>query len=216
MIAIDNLYKSYDNGLVKAVNGISLFVAKGETVSLMGPSGCGKSTLLNLIGALDFADKGDILVNGIPIQNHKPLHNFRSRMVGFVFQFHHLIPSLTILENVELPLYANKISSQDRKEKAVKCLSAVGLEKRLNFYPNRVSGGERQRTAIARSLINDPQIILADEPTGSVDTVTGEKVISLLIDYCKKNTVTMILATHNPMIDRMTERTVHMQDGVIV
>lgn len=215
MIQIKNLYKSYEKGKVKALNNLSMSISPGEIIALMGPSGCGKSTLLNIIGALDAPDSGQLLIANKPIVQYRPYNKYRSTMVGFIFQFHHLIPSLTLLENVELPMYTGKKYSSGRERMAKKMLYETGLRHRINSYPNNISGGERQRTAIARSLVNDPKIILADEPTGSIDSQTGEKVISFLIEQCRNKEITLIMATHNPVISEMAQKIFHMRDGQI-
>lgn len=213
MIKLKNLIKSYEKGTVKALNNLSLTISKGEITALMGPSGCGKSTLLNIIGALDVPDSGEVIVQNRPMAEYRPYNKYRSDMVGFIFQSHHLIPSLTLLENVELPMYSKKTSPAARRKTATKMLREMELHHRADFYPNNVSGGERQRAAIARSMVNGPKIILADEPTGSIDSKTGERVVSFLIDHCLNNSVTLVMATHNPMIAAMTQRMISMRDG---
>jgi putative ABC transport system ATP-binding protein len=215
MIAVRDLVKHYDGGLVKALNGVSFEIEKGEVVSIMGPSGCGKSTLLNLLGTLDTPTSGEILIDGRSISTYKPLDSFRSRTMGFVFQFHHLIPGMSLLENTELPMYPLGISRKAMREKATEMLVRVGLEERMHFLPTKVSGGERQRAAIARALVNEPAIILADEPTGSVDTETGTAILSYLVDLCHSNGVTMVIATHNREIGDGTDRVLLMKDGAM-
>jgi putative ABC transport system ATP-binding protein len=216
MIIARDLVKHYDGGLVKALNGVSFEVAKGEVVAIMGPSGCGKSTLLNLLGTLDTPTSGEILIDGRSISTYKPLDRFRSRTMGFVFQFHHLIPGMSLLENTELPMYPLGISRKAMREKATEMLVRVGLEERMHFVPTKVSGGERQRAAIARALVNEPAIILADEPTGSVDTETGTVILDYLVGLCHSRGVTMLIATHNPGIAGGSDRVLHMRDGVLV
>jgi putative ABC transport system ATP-binding protein len=215
MIVVRDLIKHYDDGLVKALNGISFEVARGEVVSLMGPSGCGKSTLLNLLGTLDTPTSGEILIDGKSMSTYRPLHRFRARTVGFIFQFHHLIPGLSLLENAELPMYSTGISRRAMREKATQTLVKMGLADRMDFLPTKVSGGERQRAAIARALVNDPSIILADEPTGSVDTETGKAILDYLIHLCDTQGVTMLIATHNRDIAADTHRILQMRDGVL-
>lgn len=215
MIRIDRLTKFYEDGSVLALHEMSFSVHSGEILALMGPSGCGKSTLLNLIGSLDRPDSGAIYVHGKPIQDYRPFRHYRNRMVGFVFQFHHLLPSLTLMENVMLPMFTRKMADSERKRKASELLAATGLKHRMHFYPARVSGGERQRAAIARALVNEPRIILADEPTGSIDSHTGDKVISFLIDYCLARSITLIMATHNQRVANMAQRILFMRDGRI-
>ena len=215
MIRVANLVKHYERGLVKALNGLSFDVAKGEIVAIMGPSGCGKSTLLNLIGTLDLPTSGEIRIDGKNSLDYRPFDRFRAEMVGFVFQFHHLIPSLTLQENVELPMYSLPVSKKTRRRKALEIMRIMGLAERLNFLLTRVSGGERQRAAIARAIVNDPRIILADEPTGSVDTETGSRILEFLVKRCRDRDITMLLATHNEEIAAKFDRTIHIKNGLI-
>jgi len=215
MIVAKNLVKHYDGGLVKALNGVSFEVEKGAVAALMGPSGCGKSTLLNLVGALDTPTSGEILIDGRDISSYEPLDRFRARTIGFVFQFHHLIPGLSLLENTELPMYPLGISKKEMKKRATEMLVKVGLVERMDFPPTKVSGGERQRAAIARALVNGPSIILADEPTGSVDTETGQAILDHLIHLCHSQGATMLIATHNQDIAARADRVLHMKDGVL-
>jgi len=215
MIIVDDLKKDYDGGLVQALRGVSLEIGKGEAVSVMGPSGCGKSTLLNLIGALDLPTAGEIRIDGRPLMDYRPFDSFRAKMIGFVFQFHHLIPNLTLLENVELPMYSFPIPKGERRKKAIRLLDEMGLEDRRHFLPTRVSGGERQRAAIARAIINDPSIILADEPTGSVDTFIGNQIIEFLLGLCREKRTTMIVATHNHELAARTDRIIRLRNGLI-
>lgn len=215
MIVVRDLVKHYDGGLVKALNGLSFEVERGEVVSIMGPSGCGKSTLLNLVGALDLPTSGDILIDGRSISTYRSLHHFRARTVGFIFQFHHLIPGLSLLENTELPMYSLGMSKKAMRAKATEMLVRVGLAERMGFPPTKVSGGERQRAAIARALVNDPAIILADEPTGSVDSETGKAILDHLIHLCRTHGVTMLIATHAREIAAHTDRILEIRDGVL-
>jgi ABC-type lipoprotein export system ATPase subunit len=213
MIDVRDIVKHYDRGLVRALDGVSFSVAGGEFVALMGPSGCGKSTLFNLIGALDRPTSGEIRVEGRPVASIAPLHRFRAETIGFVFQFHHLIPALTLLENVELPMYALPVGSRRRRERAGAILAAMGLAHRAAFLPTRVSGGERQRAAVARALVNEPRVLLADEPTGSVDSETGHRILALLVGRCRENGTTLLLATHNPEIAAAADRIVRLKNG---
>jgi putative ABC transport system ATP-binding protein len=215
MISVKNLKKVYDYGLVKALNGVSFEIEEGEAVSIMGPSGCGKSTLLNLIGTLDSPTEGEIWIGGKNIKDYSPMHAFRAKNIGFIFQFHHLIPNLSLLENVELPMFSLPIPKRLRRDKAIALLKEMDLEARMNFFPTRVSGGERQRAAIARAMMNDPQIILADEPTGSVDTVIGNKILDFLVSLCDKKKITMVIATHNHEVAAKTKRIIRMRNGQI-
>ena len=215
IIEIRGLKKSYDDGTIKALNGLNLEVKEGEFVSIMGPSGSGKSTLLNMIGALDIADEGTIKVAGIDLMKTSQLNEFRSKEIGFVFQMHNLIPNLTILENVEIPMYETDLSSNQMKDRAMELLKAVGLEDRADQIPTKLSGGQRQRVAIARALVNRPSIILADEPTGSLDSQTGDVILKLLRDLHEKENVTLVMVTHEPYVGNMAERIVNVLDGKI-
>jgi putative ABC transport system ATP-binding protein len=214
MIEVKDLKKYYDQGLVKALNGISFKVERGEIVSIMGPSGCGKSTLLNLIGTLDLPTEGEIWFDGKRIMEYRPMHAFRARTIGFVFQFHHLIPNLSLVENVELPMFSLPVSKRVRRNRAVDLLKEMGLQERMDSLPTKISGGERQRVAIARAMINDPQLILADEPTGSVDTTTGNRILDFLVNLCDQKKVTMIIATHNHEVAAKTNRVIKMRNGL--
>ena len=213
IIEIKNLKKSYDNGKIKALNGMDLIVKKGEFISIMGPSGSGKSSLLNMIGALDTADEGSIKVAGIDLMKTKNLNEFRSKEIGFVFQMHNLIPNLNVIENVEIPMFETKASSKEMRERALELLKSVNLEDKINQKPTKLSGGERQRVAIARALVNHPSIILADEPTGSLDSKTGEVILNLLKDLHSKENVTLVMVTHEPYVGNMAERIVNVLDG---
>lgn len=215
IIEIHDLKKSYDDGTIKALNGLNLEVKDGEFLSIMGPSGSGKSTLLNMIGALDVADEGSISVAGIDLMKTKELSKFRSKEIGFVFQMHNLIPNLTIRENVEIPMYGTDLTSSQMRERAMELLKAVGLEDRVDQIPTKLSGGERQRVAIARALVNRPSIILADEPTGSLDSQTGDVILKLLRDLHEKENVTLVMVTHEPYVGNMAERIVNVLDGKI-
>lgn len=215
IIEIKGLKKSYDNGKIKALNGMDLEVKKGEFISIMGPSGFGKSSLLNMIGALDVADEGSIKVDGIDLMKTKKLYEFRSKKIGFVFQMHNLIPNLSVLENVQIPMFETKTSSKDMKKRALELLKAVNLEDKINQKPTKLSGGERQRVAIARALVNHPSIILADEPTGSLDSKTGEVILNLLKELHSKENVTLVMVTHEPYVGQMAERIVTVLDGKV-
>lgn len=213
MIEVNNLAKTFEQGLVQALNGISFSVSEGEITSIMGPSGCGKSTLLKIIGTLDLGDSGELRINGKNILEYQPFCRFRANHLGFVFQFHHLLPSMTLWENVEVPLWSLPLSKEIRRDKAARLLRQMGLVDRMNFFPNRVSGGERQRTALARALVNDPMILLADEPTGSLDTDTGEEVLDFLLQKCRTQKITTIIATHNPEVAAKTDRIIRLRNG---
>ena len=215
IIEIRGLKKSYDNGKIKALNGMDLEVKIGEFISIMGPSGSGKSTLLNMIGALDTADEGYIKVADIDLRVTKNLNEFRSNEIGFVFQMHNLIPNLNVLENVQIPMFETKASSNEMNKRALELLKSVNLEDKINQKPTKLSGGERQRVAIARALVNHPSIILADEPTGALDSKTGEVILNLLKDLHTKENVTLVMVTHEPYVGKMAERIVTVLDGKI-
>jgi putative ABC transport system ATP-binding protein len=216
MIDVKGLKKSFEQGLVQALNGVSLSVKAGEIVSVMGPSGCGKSTLLKILGTLERRDEGEIWFNGKNIDTYQPYYQFRAHYLGFVFQFHHLIPSMTLWENVEIPLWSVAVTRKARREKAAHLLEKMGLSERMNFFPTRVSGGERQRAALARALVNDPKILLADEPTGSLDTVTGEEILDFLLHTCRARSITAIIATHNTEVAAKTDRIIRLRNGLLV
>ena len=215
-VEIKDLYKSYENGNIKALNGIDLTIKDGEFVSIIGPSGSGKSTLLNMLGALDIPDSGVINVAGQNLKSSKKLNEFRSEKIGFIFQLHNLIPNISVVENVEIPMYTQKMSSKDMRSKALKLLDDVGLRDKAEIKPNKLSGGERQRVAIARALANDPSIILADEPTGSLDAKTSSKILKQLIDLHEDKNVTLIIVTHDMDVAKLADRVIEVLDGEIV
>ena len=215
IIEIKDLKKRYDEGKIAALNGLDLKIKKGEFVSIMGPSGSGKSTLLNMIGALDTAESGQIKVAGIDLTVKKDLSQFRSQEIGFVFQMHNLIPNLNVQENVEIPMFENNLNSKQMQERALELLKAVGLEDKIRQTPNKLSGGERQRVAIARALVNHPSIILADEPTGSLDSKTGDIILKLLRDLHEQENVTLVMVTHEPYVAKMADRIVYVRDGKV-
>ena len=216
IIEIKGLKKSYDKGKITALNGIDLEIKKGEFVSIIGPSGSGKSTLLNMIGALDTAGEGSVEVASIDLTKTKDLSKFRSQEIGFVFQLHNLIPNLTVLENVQIPMIGTSISGKDMEKRALELLKSVDLEDRINQRPTKLSGGERQRVAIARALVNNPSIILADEPTGALDSKTGDIILDLLKNLHKKENVTLVMVTHEPYVANMADRIITVRDGKIL
>lgn len=215
VIEIHNLQKTYDKGKIKALNGIDLEIKKGEFISIMGPSGSGKSTLLNMIGALDRAEEGTIKVAGINLMKTRDLSEFRSQEIGFVFQMHNLVPNLSVLENVEIPMYETRVKSEEMRRRALELLEAVGLKDKADKNPTKLSGGERQRVAIARALVNHPSIILADEPTGALDSKTGDVILNLLKSLHSKEQVTLVMVTHEPYVAEMADRILHVLDGKI-
>ncbi len=212
-----DLTKIYGDGAeVRALDGVNLRIVQGEFVSVMGPSGSGKSTLLHLIGALDRPTSGQVIVAGQDLATVKNLDRFRSQTVGFVFQLHNLIPTLTALENVEIPLYEQRISARKRRERARELLELVGLGDRLRHLPNILSGGERQRVAVARALANRPAIVLADEPTGELDSVSAKEMINMMHKLNHELGTTFIVVTHDPAVARQTERILVLDSGRIV
>ncbi len=216
LLKVESVHKAYEGGLIPALKDVSLTLNRGETVVLMGPSGCGKSTLLNIIGSLDLPTSGSVDYVDEGISHIRPLSLFRREVIGFIFQAHHLLPVLTLQENVETPLLANSHISKDAREtKAAELLEVLGLGAKKASYANRVSGGERQRTAIARALVNDPLLILADEPTGSVDSKTADVILRTLISYTKEFNSTLLIATHDESIARLANRVIRMKDGQI-
>lgn len=215
-VEIKDLYKSYEKGKIKALNGINLTIKEGEFVSIIGPSGSGKSTLLNMLGALDIPDSGVINVAGKDLKSDKKLNKFRAEQIGFIFQLHNLIPNINVRENIEIPMYTQKLSSSKMKERALKLLEDVGLYDKADILPSKLSGGERQRVAIARALANNPSIILADEPTGSLDSKTSNKILKLLIDLHKDKKVTLIIVTHDMDVAKLADRYIEVLDGKII
>ena len=216
IVEIRDLYKSYEDGKIKALNGVNLTIEEGEFVSIIGPSGSGKSTLLNMLGALDVPDSGSIRVAGEDLVPSKKLNEFRATSIGFVFQLHNLIPNISVRENIEIPMYTQGLSSGEMKNKALKLLDDVGLKDKADIMPNKLSGGERQRVAIARALANDPSIILADEPTGSLDSKTSTRILRELIDLHEHKNVTLIIVTHDMDVAKLADRVIEVLDGEII
>ena len=210
-----NVTKHYDDGRIQALRGVDLAVNANEFLAITGPSGSGKSTLLQLLGGLDQPTSGDILFRGHNLANSFDLDSYRSRRVGFVFQAFHLLPTLRALENVQVPMFETTLGLREREAKAAELLREVGLEHRLQQYPNQLSAGERQRTAIARSLANDPEILLADEPTGNLDSENSAKIMALLMGIQAKRNMVLVIVTHESAIAQLAQRTIHIRDGRI-
>ncbi len=217
LVRTEGLTKIYGRAVkVYALMDVCITIAEGEMVAVMGPSGCGKSTLLNMLGALDRPTSGKVYVDGQDLAQVKNIDRFRSRTVGFVFQMHNLIPTLTALENVEVPMRGQGVSGRKRRRRAREVLGLVGLAGREKHLPSQLSGGERQRVAIARSLANEPRMILADEPTGNLDSVAGEELMQLLSRLNRERNTTIVVVTHDRRVSRATQRILHMIDGRIV
>jgi len=220
MISINHLSKSYYTDTLEtlALNNITLQIDRGEFVSVMGPSGCGKSTLLNMIGLLDTPTEGSIHINGEDFRNkkEKALARFRNQNLGFIFQSFHLIGDLPVIDNVELPLLYRGTGAKERRRKAEEALAQVELSHRKSHYPNQLSGGQRQRVAIARAIVGNPSILMADEPTGNLDSVLGNEVIQLLSDLNREHQVTIMMVTHDENMARKTHRIIRLYDGSLV
>jgi putative ABC transport system ATP-binding protein len=214
-----DIKKTYRMGrvFVPALQGVTFEVAEGEFVAIFGPSGGGKSTLLHILGALDRADEGEVFVDGVDLStlSDNELADVRLRKVGFVFQFFNLLPRLTALRNVELPLTLAEVSDKECHKKASEVLKLVGLEGRVDHRPTELSGGEQQRVAIARALVNDPIIILADEPTGNLDTKTGFEIVQLMKRLNEEKGQTFVVVTHDPAIAETADRIIYLEDGLI-
>ena len=216
IIETRDIYRIYGDGeAIHALDGVNLCVARGEFLAVMGPSGSGKSTLLNVIGALDRPTSGQVFVNGQDLATIRNVDRFRARTVGFIFQLHNLLPTLTALENVEVPMMGH-LGPRARRNRAKELLELVGLPDRMRHLPNQLSGGQRQRVAVARALANNPPLILADEPTGSLDTVSGQELLELLRSLNQSQRTTFVLVTHDPAVARQTRRVIVMADGRIV
>lgn len=221
MIILKDLEKVYttDEIETQALSGINLEVKEGEFLSVMGPSGCGKSTLLNMIGLLDNPTGGTVMIDGNEFEGwtDKSLASFRNEKLGFIFQSFHLINDLPVIDNVELPLlYRKGISGKQRRSMALEALERVGLSTRTRHYPTQLSGGQKQRVAIARAVVGQPRIILADEPTGNLDSKMGESIIGILEKLNKEDKATVIMVTHDELLSRRTDRVIHLFDGMQV
>jgi len=216
IVETNDLTRIYGDGeAIRALDGVTMRVGRGELVAVMGPSGSGKSTLLNIIGALDKPTSGQVFVDGQDMAKIRNKDKFRAKTVGFMFQLHNLLPTLTACENVEVPMMGY-MGKRLRRKRAQELLSLCGLADRMNHLPNQLSGGQRQRVAVARSLANNPPLVLADEPTGSLDTVSGQELLKLLRDLNQTQGTTFILVTHDPAVARQTRRVLVMADGKII
>lgn len=218
-VRAENLHKSYLLGAtaVGALRGVDLTVERGEFVALMGPSGCGKTTLLNLIGAIDVPSRGSLRVDDVPLEqlSEDQLSDLRRDKIGVVFQFYNLLPTLSARENVELPMQFRRTPRRQQQERALGLLERVGLKDRADHKPAELSGGEQQRVSIARALANEPTLVLLDEPTGDLDTVTGKEIMALLRDLNAREKVTMVVATHDPVVAEASSRIIRLRDGKV-
>lgn len=215
MIEANNIYKSFGN--VDVIKGIDIHIDKGEIVTIVGASGAGKSTLLQIIGTLEKADKGDVFINGQNVNKlgQKALAAFRNKNIGFVFQFHHLLPEFTALENIYIPAFIAGESKSNALSKATKLLDYLNLTERANHKPSMLSGGEQQRVAVARALINNPSVILADEPSGNLDSQNAKELHELFFKLREQTGQTFVIVTHNPELAQMADRTLTIKDGKI-
>lgn len=216
MISGKNIHKAY--GQVQVLRGVNIDIVKSEVVSIVGPSGSGKSTLLHILGTLDKADQGEVIMNGENIGNlsGKKLSAFRNKNIGFVFQFHHLLPEFSALENVCIPGWLSGRKKKEVDTDARKLLDILGVSHRLNNKPNQLSGGEQQRVAVARALINKPAIVFADEPTGNLDTANAKELHDLFFSLREQFNQTFLIVTHNEELAQLSDRVLHMKDGLIV
>jgi lipoprotein-releasing system ATP-binding protein len=216
MIKAKNIHKSF--GELEVLKGVDLQVTKGEIVSIVGPSGAGKTTLLQILGTLDTSNAGEVLLNGIDFNklNEKELAAFRNKNIGFIFQFHQLLPEFTALENVIIPALIARKDSKKATQKAIEILTYLQLTDRMDHKPNELSGGEKQRIAVARALINDPEIILADEPSGSLDSKNRDELHKLLFDLRDKFGLTIVIVTHDKELAALSDRVIEMKDGKII
>jgi len=219
IVEASGVTKTYDTGkvVVRALRGLDLQVSAGEMVAIMGPSGCGKTTLLNCLSGLDRHDDGDIRIEGLSLtdMSDKARTDHRARRMGFVFQFYNLMPVLTSVENVELPLLVARVAGKEARRRALEALEMVGLGERGDHLPEELSGGERQRVTIARSLVNDPAIVWADEPTGDLDSEKATEVVQLMRRLNVERGLTFVIVTHDIAVGRATDRIVRMLDGVV-
>lgn len=215
MINVKHIRKSF--GSLEVLKDIDLTIQKGEIVSIVGPSGAGKTTLLQIIGTLDRPDTGSVIIDGIDTTtlSQKKLSDFRNRHIGFVFQFHQLLPEFTAIENIMIPAYIASVNTKEARHRAEELLQFMGLSDRAKHKPNELSGGEKQRVAVARALINNPDVILADEPSGSLDSKNKEELHQLFFDLRDKYGQTFVIVTHDEGLASITDRTIHMRDGIL-
>ena len=212
-VVVDGVSKSFEDGRIQALQDVSFALEPGDVVSLTGPSGGGKSTLLNLIGALDRSDSGSIVVGGERLERLENPSEYRAATVGFVFQFHHLIPTLNAVENVQLPMIGRGLGRAEREQRALELLEDCAIGHRAKASPSTLSGGERQRVAIARALANGPRLLLADEPTGALDSATGGQIVELLLSLRSRRGMTILLVTNDEDVAELADRTLRIRDG---
>ena len=215
LIRCTNLVRTFPDGAVRALRGVSFSVNRGESVAITGPSGCGKSTLLHLLGGLDRPTSGVVEFDGKPLNTIDP-DNYRAHEIGFVFQSFYLLPTLTAIENVQIPMFETARPLAERTERAAKLLNDVGMSHRATQYPSRLSVGERQRVAIARALANEPKALLADEPTGNLDSVNQDEVLKLMDRIRRENGLTLVIVTHSDDVAQACDRVIKMRDGQMV
>jgi putative ABC transport system ATP-binding protein len=217
MIGLANVEKVYRTDRIEtvALTDMNLSVREGEFISIMGPSGCGKSTLLNIIGLLDQPTKGTISLNGSAVNSYRDrdVARLRNKEIGFIFQTFHLVPDLSVVDNVEIPLLYRKMSASERRKLALRALERVGLSSRVHHFPSQLSGGQQQRVAVARAIVGNPRVLLADEPTGNLDSVMGEEIMGILKDLNTREGTTVVMVTHDQRLAEATERTVRLFDG---
>jgi len=220
MIKLQGIQKVYRTDTIEtlALNSINMNIEKGEFLSIMGPSGCGKSTLMNIMGLLDAPSQGDVVIDGQSTRNlsDKQLAHFRNKKIGFIFQSYHLINDLRVLDNAELPLLYRSMSGKERRDLAKTALEKVGLANRLKHFPRQLSGGQRQRVAIARAIVGRPEIILADEPTGNLDSAMGNEIMDILLEINRRDKTTIVMVTHDENMAKKTHRLVRLFDGAQV
>jgi putative ABC transport system ATP-binding protein len=215
LLQVRNVTREYDDGQVQALQGVSLDISRGEYLAIVGPSGSGKSTLLNLLGALDRPTSGEVLFEGESLGRRSDLDHFRARKLGFVFQSFHLLPTLTALENIQVPMFEGKLPRRDWIARATELLNTVGLNHRAGHLPGKLSVGERQRVAIARALANGPELLLADEPTGNLDSESGTVVLQLFDRLHREQGLTLVVITHSAEVAARAERIISIRDGRI-
>lgn len=217
IVEINSLRKDYQSGeiTVHALSGVDLTIERGQFVIILGPSGCGKTTLLNLVGGIDVGTSGIIHVNGLEISSlsEKDLTTYRKDDVGFIFQFYNLIPTLTAVENVELA--ARLKFPRDAFQRSLRMITTVGLEDKANKFPSQLSGGEQQRVAIARALVKEPKLVLADEPTGNLDSITSDRILQIMMSICKEKGTTFLIVTHNVSISKLADVVIYLKDGKV-